>query len=139
MLNEFKQFLLRGNVVDLAVAVVVGAAFKAVIDSFVADLVTPLLGALGGEPDFSSLSFTINDSKFYYGNFLNQVISFVIMAAVIFFFVVKPINVLTQRARSEPPADPTTTKCPECLSEIPIEARRCAFCAVAVTPGAAPA
>lgn len=128
ILNDFKTFILRGNVVELAVAVVVGAAFKGVVDSFVADLVTPLIGAFGGEPDFSSLGFTINDSRFTYGNFINQIIAFLIIAAVIFFFVVQPLNMLVARARKEPPADPTTKKCPDCLSEIPVDARRCAFC-----------
>jgi large conductance mechanosensitive channel len=128
MLNDFKAFLLRGNVIDLAVAVVIGAAFKSIVDSFVADLVTPLIGALGGEPDFSSLHFTINSSVFRYGAFLNQVISFVIIAAVIFFFVITPVNALLARAKKEPPADPTLMKCPECVSDIPVNARRCAFC-----------
>jgi large conductance mechanosensitive channel len=128
LINEFKTFLLRGNVVDLAVAVVIGAAFKSVIDSLVADLITPVIGALGGEPDFSSLSFTINDSQFFYGNFLNQVISFVIIAAAVFFLVVVPMNQLMARAQKEPPPDPSIKKCPECLSDIPADARRCAFC-----------
>ena len=128
MLREFKQFLLRGNVIDLAVAVVIGAAFGAVVTALVEDLVTPLIAAIGGQPDFSGLDFTINKSRFLYGAFLNSLISFVVIAAVIFFFVIKPVNVLIERARREPPADPTTMKCPECLSEIPIGARRCAFC-----------
>lgn len=128
MLNDFKQFLLRGNVVDLAVAVVIGVAFKSIVDALVADFVTPLLAAIGGKPDFAALDFTINESTFRYGDFLNQVISFVIIAAVIFFFVVVPVNQLMSRAKKEPPADPTSKKCPECLSEIPIDARRCAFC-----------
>jgi large conductance mechanosensitive channel len=128
MLNDFKAFLLRGNVVDLAVAIVIGVAFTAVITAFVEDLVTPLIAALGGEPDFSALDFTINDSTFRYGDFINKVISFLIIAAVIFFFVVQPVNYLMQRAKKEPPPDPTLKKCPECLSDIPIEARRCAFC-----------
>jgi large conductance mechanosensitive channel len=127
-LNEFKQFLLRGNVVDLAVAVVIGAAFGAVITSFVSDLLTPLIAAVFGEPDFSSLDFTINDSVFRYGNFLNALFSFIVIAAAVFFLVVVPVNELMQRSRREPPADPTEKKCPECLSEIPAEARRCAFC-----------
>lgn len=133
LFNDFKTFILRGNVVELAVAVVIGAAFKGVIDSFVADLVTPLIGALGGEPDFSSLGFTINDSRFTYGNFLNQVIAFLIIAAVIFFFVVQPMNILIARSRKEPPDDPTIRKCPECLSDIPTDARRCAFCTAQLT------
>jgi large conductance mechanosensitive channel len=129
LVSEFKQFLLRGNVVDLAVAVVIGAAFGAVVNSLVADIITPIIGAIIGEPDFSSLDFTINDSRFTYGNFINALLSFVTIAAAVFFLVVKPVNMLTQRARKEPPADPTTKKCAECLSEIPIDARRCAFCA----------
>jgi large conductance mechanosensitive channel len=128
MFNEFKAFLLRGNVVDLAVAVVIGGAFGAVIAAFVADFVTPLIAAMGGQPDFAALDFTINESTFRYGHFLNQLIAFVIVAAVIFFFVVKPVNYLVARSRREPPADPTTQKCPECLSEVPLGAKRCAFC-----------
>jgi large conductance mechanosensitive channel len=128
MINDFKAFLLRGNVVDLAVAIVIGVAFTAVITAFVEDLVTPLIAALGGEPDFSALDFTINGSTFRYGDFVNKVISFLIIAAVIFFFVVEPMNYLTQRAKKEPPPDPTLKKCPECLSDIPADARRCAFC-----------
>jgi len=128
LLNDFKAFILRGNVVDLAVAVVVGAAFKSIVDAFVADLITPLVAAIGGKQDFSSLHFTINDSVFRYGDLFNQVISFLIIAAVVFFFVVTPVNAMLARARKEPPADPSEKKCPECLSEIPLEARRCAFC-----------
>jgi len=128
ILNDFKQFLLRGNVVDLAVAVVIGAAFGAVITALVQDLFTPLIAAIGGQQDFSALDFTINDSTFRYGDFINKVVTFVAIAAVVFFFVVVPINTLIARSRKEPPADPTTRKCPECLSEIPIDARRCAYC-----------
>jgi large conductance mechanosensitive channel len=128
LLNDFKAFILRGNVVDLAVAVVVGAAFKSIVDAFVADLITPLVAAIGGKQDFSSLHFTLNDSVFRYGDLFNQVISFLIIAAVVFFFVVTPVNAMLARARKEPPADPSEKKCPECLSEIPLDARRCAFC-----------
>ena len=129
MLRGFKAFLLRGNVVDLAVAVVIGAAFSMVVTAFVKDLMTPLIAALFGKPDFSSLYFTINNSKFLYGDFINALIAFFIAAAVIYYFVVLPINALIERShRHEKPADPTTKKCPECLSEIPIEAKRCAFC-----------
>jgi large conductance mechanosensitive channel len=128
ILNDFRQFLLRGNVVDLAVAVVIGAAFGAVVTAMVEDLVTPFIAAIGGQPDFSALDFTINDSTFRYGDLVNKVITFVVIAAVVFFFVVVPVNALISRARRAPPADPTTRKCPECLSEIPVEARRCAFC-----------
>jgi large conductance mechanosensitive channel len=127
-MRGFKAFLLRGNVVDLAIAVVIGVAFGAVVTAFVKDLVTPLIAAIGGKPDFSTLSFTINNSKFAYGDFINGLISFLIIALVIYFFVVMPYTALIQRARKEPPADPTTKKCPECLSEIPIAAKRCAFC-----------
>jgi large conductance mechanosensitive channel len=128
MLNDFKAFLLRGNVVDLAVAIVIGVAFTAVITAFVEDLVTPLIAAIGGEPDFSALDFTINGSTFRYGDFINKVISFLIISAIIFLFVVQPVNYLVQRAKKEPPPDPTLRKCPECLSDIPVDARRCAFC-----------
>jgi large conductance mechanosensitive channel len=129
MLRGFKAFLLRGNVVDLAVAVVIGAAFSMVVTAFVKDLITPLIAALFGQPSFGNLSFTINNSRFLYGDFLNALIAFFISAAVIYYFVVLPINALIERShRHEKPADPTTKKCPECLSEIPIGAKRCAFC-----------
>ncbi len=127
-MRGFKTFLLRGNVVDLAVGVVIGVAFGAVVTAFVKDLVTPLVAAMFGKPDFSSLTFTINNSKFSYGDFVNAVVAFLVVAAVIYFFVVVPYTALVARSRKEPPADPTTKKCPECLSEIPIQARRCAFC-----------
>ena len=132
-MNDFKQFLLRGNVVDLAVGVVVGVAFGAVVTAFVKDFITPLIAALFGKPDFSAIQFTINGSVFGLGDFLNALLSFVLVATAVFFFVVKPINYLMARARREPPADPTTMKCPECLSEIPIGARRCAFCTAPVS------
>jgi large conductance mechanosensitive channel len=122
----FRAFLLRGNVIELAVAVVIGVAFGVVITAFVKDLVTPLIAAIGGQPDFSTLSFTINNSKFMYGDFLNALIAFVIVAAVIYFFVIVPYTAMM--ARSKRAEDPTTKKCTECLSEIPIAARRCAFC-----------
>ena len=127
-MKGFRTFLMRGNVVDLAVAVVIGTAFGVVVTAFVKDLVTPLIAAIGGKPDFASLSFTINNSKFLYGEFFNALLAFVVIAAVIYFFVVLPINALVARSRREPPADPTTKKCTECLSEIPIGAKRCAFC-----------
>ena len=127
-MRGFKAFLLRGNVVDLAIGVVIGIAFAAVIGAFVKDLVTPLIAAIGGKPDFSALSFTINQSKFLYGDFINALLAFVIIAAVIYFFVVVPYTTLIERSRKEPPADQTTKKCTECLSEIPKDARRCAFC-----------
>lgn len=128
MVRGFKAFLLRGNVVDLAIAVVIGVAFGAVITALVKDLITPLIAALGGKPDFASLYFTINTSRFLFGDFLNALIAFLVVAAVIYFFVVVPYTALIERSRKEPPADPTTKKCPECLSEIPKDARRCAFC-----------
>jgi large conductance mechanosensitive channel len=128
LLTEFREFILRGNLVDLAVAVVVGTAFTAVVTSLVEDLVTPLIAAVGGEPDFGALSFTINDSVFRYGDFINALLTFLIVAAVLFFLVIKPVNALLARARTEPPVDEQTRPCPECLSEIPERARRCAFC-----------
>ena len=115
--------------VDLAIAVVIGAAFGAVLTAMVEDLITPLIASIGGQLDFSALAFTVNGSTFKIGHFVNAVISFVILAAVVLFFVVKSMNALLSRARRTPPADPTTKKCPECVSEIPIEARRRAFCA----------
>jgi len=124
----FRAFLLRGNVVDLAIAVVIGLAFATVVTAFVKDLVTPLIAALGGKPDFASLYFTVNHARFLYGDFFNALLAFLIIAAVIYFFVVVPLNALIARSRKEPPADPTTKKCSECLSEIPVGARRCAFC-----------
>jgi large conductance mechanosensitive channel len=127
-MRGFKAFLLRGNVVELAVAVVIAVAFGLVVTAFVKDLVTPLVAALFGKPDFGALTFTINNSKFLYGDFINSIVSFLIVAAVIYFFVVAPYTALLARARKEPPADPTTKKCTECESEIPIGARRCAFC-----------
>ncbi|HXF50822.1 MAG TPA: large conductance mechanosensitive channel protein MscL [Dehalococcoidia bacterium] len=128
LVRDFKQFLLRGNVVDLAVAVVIGTAFGAVVSAMVEDLITPIIAAVAGKPDFSALTFTVNDSTFRYGHFINAVVSFLLIATAVFFFVVVPVNALVARARREPPVDPTTKKCPECLSEIPIDARRCAFC-----------
>lgn len=129
MLKDFKQFILRGNVVDLAVAVVIGVAFGAVVTALVKDLITPLIGAIGGKPDFSSLTFTVNNSKFLYGDFINAAVSFLLIASAIFFFVILPLNKLTAIAnRNKAPADPTEKKCPECLSEIPKAATRCAFC-----------
>jgi large conductance mechanosensitive channel len=132
MLKEFKQFLLRGNVVDLAVGVVVGGAFGTIVSALVSDLLTPLIAAVAKVPDFGGLSFVLNGSEFMYGHFINALISFLLVAGAVFFFVVKPMNVLIAKARKEPPADPTTKKCQECLSEIPLEAKRCAHCAQAV-------
>ncbi len=138
-MKGFKQFLLRGNVVDMAVGVVIGASFGAVVAALVKDLITPLVAAVVGKPDFSGLSFEINGSRFLYGDFVNAVLAFVLVAAAIYFFVVLPVNALVSRSRREPPPDPTTRKCPECLSEIPIAARRCAHCTSTVMPGAAAA
>ncbi|PIR83296.1 large conductance mechanosensitive channel protein MscL [Candidatus Kaiserbacteria bacterium CG10_big_fil_rev_8_21_14_0_10_56_12] len=128
MLKEFKQFLVRGNAIDLAVGVVIGAAFTAVVNALVGDLLTPFIAAVAQVPDFSGLSFVLNGVAITYGKVLNAVISFVLVAAAIFFFVVKPMNVLIARTRRGKPLDPTTKKCRECLSEIPIAAKRCAYC-----------
>lgn len=128
MVQEFKQFLLRGNVIDLAVAVVIGAAFTAVVNSVVADLITPLLAAIGGQPDFGEMGFTINNSLFKVGSFINALISFLIIALVLFFLVIKPVNYMIQRSRQEPPLDPTTKACPYCLNDVPLAATRCGFC-----------
>jgi large conductance mechanosensitive channel len=129
MLSGFKQFILRGNVVDLAVGVVIGVAFGSVVTALTKDLLTPLIAALVGKPDFSAISFTIGSTVFPVGDFINAVVSFLLIAATVYFFVVTPINALVARMRKAPaPADPTTKKCPECLSEIPIDARRCSFC-----------
>ncbi|HZN89075.1 MAG TPA: large conductance mechanosensitive channel protein MscL, partial [Thermoleophilaceae bacterium] len=128
MLKEFRDFVLRGNVVELAVAVVVGAAFGAVVTAFTASFITPLIAAIGGKPDFSALSFTINGSRFTYGVFFNALLSFLIIAAVVFFFVVKPVNALMARHATEPDVERETRECPACLSNIPVGARRCAFC-----------
>lgn len=128
MLNGFKQFILRGNVVDLAVGVIIGASFGTVVTSLVKDIFTPFISAIFKAPDFSRLMFTINGSNFMYGNFLNALIAFLIVAVTVYFFVVTPINTLISKARKEKPLDPSTKKCPECISEIPIEAKRCAHC-----------
>ncbi|MCM2323598.1 MAG: large conductance mechanosensitive channel protein MscL [Oligoflexia bacterium] len=133
-MRGFKQFLLRGNVIDLAVAVVIGAAFGAVVSSFVKDLLTPLVAAIFGKPDFSNLYFTVNNSRFSYGNFVNTLIAFLLIGAAVYYFVVLPVNALAARSRREAPAVPETQKCPECLSDIPVQARRCAFCATALLP-----
>jgi large conductance mechanosensitive channel len=129
MLKGFKTFLLRGNVVDLAVAVVIGAAFGAVVAALVKDLLTPLIAAIVGQPDFSAIVFTVNGSKFLIGDFINAVLALVLVAAAIYFFVVMPMNMIVERRRrGEAVPDPTTKKCPECLSEVPVAALRCAFC-----------
>jgi large conductance mechanosensitive channel len=139
MLSGFKQFILRGNVVDMAVGVVIGAAFASVVGAFTRDLLTPLIAALVGKGDqFSNLTFTVRGSVFAIGDFINAAISFILVAAAVYFFVVTPINALVTRMRkAEAPADPITKKCPECLSEIPIDARRCAHCSQPVAGRAA--
>jgi len=129
MLKGFRQFMLRGNVIDLAVAVVIGAAFGAVVTALVKDLLTPLIAAIVGKPDFSAIAFEINGSKFLIGDFVNALVSFLLIGAAVYFFVIVPVNSLMARMRrGEAPPDPTTKKCPECLSEVPIAAKRCAFC-----------
>jgi len=134
MLKGFRDFLLRGNVVDLAVAVVIGGAFGEVVAALVKDLLTPLIAAVAGKPDFSAIAFEVNASRFLIGDFINAVVAFVLVGAAIYFFVVVPMNTVTARLRrGEAPADPTTRKCPECLSEIPVAARRCAFCTAQLT------
>lgn len=127
-LSGFKQFVLRGNVVDLAVGVVIGAGFSGLVNALVKDMVTPLIAAIFTQPDFSQIQFVVRGSKFMIGDFMNVLISFVIMAAVVYFFIVLPMNTLIARARKEPPQDPTTKKCPQCRSEVPVDATRCAFC-----------
>jgi large conductance mechanosensitive channel len=136
MLKGFRDFILRGNVVDLAVAVVIGAAFGAVVTSLVENIITPLIAAIIGEPSFGDLDFTIGDATFGYGNVLNALISFLAIAGVIYFLVVQPINALQERLKPGKPVDEPTRACPECLSDIPRQARRCAFCTAQVTPEA---
>ena len=136
-MKGFKAFLLRGNVVDLAVGVVIGAAFASVVGALVKDLLTPLIGAIAKLPDFSGLSFTLNGSKFLYGDFVNVLLAFLIAAASVYFMVVLPINKLMSSFKKAP--DPSTRKCPECLSDIPLEARRCKYCASTTAPAAAAA
>ena len=133
MLSGFKQFILRGNVIDMAVGVVIGAAFATVVTAFTRDMLTPLIAALFGKPDFSAITFTVHGSVFPLGDFLNALIAFLLVAVAVYFFVVTPINALVARSRKEPPADPTTKKCPECRMEIPIDARRCAHCTSQLT------
>lgn len=128
MVKEFREFILRGNLVDLAVAVVIGTAFGALVTALVRDIITPLIAAVGGQPDFSELSFTINSSRFLYGDFINALIAFLMVATVVFFFVVKPVNALMARFQPDTPVDVPTRQCPQCLSDIPQAATRCAFC-----------
>jgi large conductance mechanosensitive channel len=135
--RDFREFLLRGNLVDMAVGIVIGIAFAAVVTALVSDLITPVIAAIGGQPNFGGLSFTINKSHFLYGAFIDSLISFAVIAAAVFYLVVKPVNALMARRKTEPPVDATTRPCPECLSDIPIAARRCAFCTAEVGAGAA--
>ena len=128
MLREFRAFILRGNLVDLAIAVVVGTAFTAVVNAIVKDLITPLIAAVGGEPNFGDLDFTINGSRFAYGDFLNALVTFLLVSAVLFFLVIKPVNALMDALRTEPEVESPTRPCPECLSQIPRAASRCMFC-----------
>jgi large conductance mechanosensitive channel len=134
MLKDFKKFVMRGNVVDLAVAVVIGAAFGAVVTSLVSDLLTPLIAAIGGNVDFSSLSWTVNGSELMYGEFLNAVISFLVIAGVIFLFVIQPLNKLMSFANRNKVKDSDSRQCPECLSQIPKKAKRCMYCTAAIKP-----
>jgi large conductance mechanosensitive channel len=136
MLREFRSFVLRGNLVDLAIAVVVGTAFTAVVNALVRDMITPLVAAVGGKPNFGALAFTINDSRFPYGDFLNALLTFLIVAAVVFFVVIKPVNALLERLRPARKVDQPTRECPECLSDVPVAAKRCAFCTSALAAGA---
>ena len=137
MLKDFRAFILRGNLVDLAVAVVIGAAFTTVVNAMVRDLITPIIAAIFGEPNFDRLTFTINGSVFAYGDFLNALLTFLIVAAVVFFFVIRPVNYLMARTRTEPDTEMVTRGCPECLSQIPVAATRCAFCTTEVAPAQA--
>jgi large conductance mechanosensitive channel len=133
-MSGFKKFLLRGNLVDLAVAVVIGAAFAALVTAFVADWITPLLGLIGGKGVFGDRSFTVNNSEFKYGEFINALIAFLILAAVLYFLVVMPFSALLERYKKEPEPDTPKRDCPECLSAIPAAARRCAFCTAESAP-----
>jgi large conductance mechanosensitive channel len=133
-MSGFQKFILRGNVVDLAVAVVIGAAFGAVVTALVKSFITPLIAAIGGQPDFSALAFEINGSRFAYGEFFNALISFLIIAAVVYFLIVLPVTKLMELRKTEEPEGPVTRECPECLSKVPQAARRCAFCTSELTP-----
>ncbi|HZS97521.1 MAG TPA: large conductance mechanosensitive channel protein MscL [Terriglobales bacterium] len=137
MLDGFKKFILRGNVVDLAVGVVIGAAFGGVVTAFTKDLLTPLIAALVGKPDFSSVGFKIGETAFPVGDFINAIVSFLLVAGAVYFFVVLPLNALMARLNPAKEATPATKPCPECLSDIPIEAKRCAHCSQPVPVGRA--
>ncbi|HZR54823.1 MAG TPA: large conductance mechanosensitive channel protein MscL [Streptosporangiaceae bacterium] len=133
-MQGFRKFLLRGNLIELAVAVVIGAAFGAVVTSLVKDLITPLIAAIGGKPNFANLFFTVNKSKFLYGDFINALIAFAIIAAVVYFLVVSPVvRLLARLQRSQ---EVTERACPECLADIPVKATRCMYCTTTVTPTA---
>jgi len=136
VLKGFGRFIARGNVIDLAVAVVIGAAFGAVVTALVKDLITPLVAALVGKPDFSAIAFTINGSRFPIGDFINSVVSFVLVAAAIYYFVVLPINAITSRLRPKTDESPKLRECPECLSDVPLAATRCKFCTTGLPPAA---
>ncbi len=139
MFKEFRAFISRGNVVDLAVGVVMGGAFGAIVAALVKDFITPLVVAIFGKPDFSKLTFSLHGSSFGYGDFINSVLSFLFIALGVFFFIVKPVNALAARhAKGAPPDDPTTRQCPECLSDVPVKARRCAFCTSPLPEAPAP-
>lgn len=129
MLKGFRDFILRGNVVDLGVALVIGSAFTGIVTALVKDFITPLIGAFGGQPNFSGLTLTVNHSKFLIGDFINALISFLIVSAVVYFFVVLPMNKLLTKLKRDQPTAPTDKICPECLSSIPLKAHRCKFCA----------
>lgn len=133
MLQDFKKFLMRGNLVELAVAFIIGALFAALVKAFIADLITPIIALIIGEPNFGALHFTINHSQFAYGDFLNNLVTFITTAAVVFFFVVRPYNTLMSRRTNE---EPDTKECPECTSAIPIKARRCPQCTAPLAAGA---
>ena len=128
ILSGFKQFILRGNAIDLAIGVVIGAAFGAVVNSLVTDILTPFIAAVIQVPDFSELFFQVGESKFMYGSFLNATLSFLIVAAVIYFLVLLPLNTFMNRLDVKENTEPTVKKCPECMSDIPLQARRCAYC-----------
>jgi large conductance mechanosensitive channel len=133
-MKGFRKFILRGNVVDLAVAVVIGASFAAVVTALVKDIITPIVGIFGGIPDFSSVFFTVNASRFLIGEFINALLAFLVLAVIIYFFVVLPVNALMDRFGPTPAPVVKTRECPECLSKIPVMARRCAFCTSEVPP-----
>ncbi len=135
-MKGFREFVLRGNVVDLAVAVVIGAAFGSVVTALVENLLTPLIAAIGGQPDFGELAFTVNGSRLGYGAFLNALISFLVIAAAVYFLVVVPVNRLTARFKTEPEPVEAVRSCPQCLSKVPQAARRCAFCTSELAPAA---